>query len=187
MSTWELLGNITTCLSIILAARNHILTWSTGIVGSIFFAVMFYQAKLYADVSLQFFFIVTSIWGWVNWSRPEQGEKEKKITKTSARWLSFFVFAGALCTALYGWILHSVTDASFPFIDSIILMGSIIAQFLLMERKLENWFFWLGINSVAIPLYAIKGLYLTSLLYAFYWVNAIWGYYKWRGFMKEAV
>jgi nicotinamide mononucleotide transporter len=73
-----------------------------------------------------------------------------------------------------------MTDASFPFIDSVILVISILAQFLLISRRLENWLFWIIVNIVAIPVYFFKGLFLTSGLYAIFLVNAIYGFKRWE-------
>ena len=81
---------------------------------------------------------------------------------------------------VYGWILHLYTNAWAPWLDSIILTFSILAQFMLMGRRLENWYIWLAVNTLAVPLYATRELYLTAGLYLVFWLNAWHGLYQWR-------
>lgn len=123
----EIAANGFATAAILLAGRNSIHTWWTGIVGCLLLAVVFLQAKLYADVVLQVFFVLSSA----------------------------------------------------PFGDSMVLVFSVIVQLLLMGRRIENWPFWLLVNSIAVPLYASRELYLTAFLYALYWVNAIVAWLKW--------
>jgi nicotinamide mononucleotide transporter len=92
--------------------------------------------------------------------------------------------AGLAATAAYGLMLQVWTDAYAPFIDSAVLMFSIIAQLLLMGRRLQTWPFWLLVNTVSIPLYASRGLYLTAALYAGYWLNALASWLFWRRQMR---
>ncbi|HEY0065481.1 MAG TPA: nicotinamide riboside transporter PnuC [Telluria sp.] len=175
----EIAANVATGLAIFLAGRNNVHTWWTGIVGCSLFAVLFYQSKLYADVLLQAFFIVSSVLGWWQWLRGNHG-KALPVTNASARTLLLIAPIGLLTTAAYGALLHHYTNAYAPFMDSAVLVFSIIAQLLMLQRKVENWPLWVLVNSIAVPLYASRGLYLTSILYACYWVNALVSWYLWR-------
>jgi|SRR5690606_3484517 len=164
-------------LAVFLAARNSIHTWWLGIIGCVLFAVLFYQVKLYAEVLLMLFFVATNGIGWYQWSR-QSGVTQ--VTTTPLWWLAGYGTLAAAVTLLYGYILHSMTDAYAPFIDSAILMFSVIAQFLLMNRKLETWWFWLVVNTVAVPLYFSRELQLTAIVYIGFWFNAWYGLYLWR-------
>ena len=90
------------------------------------------------------------------------------------------VAGGALAALAYGAVLHRFTDAYAPFWDPLVLSASVIAQLLLMNRKLETWYFWLLVNTVAVPLYCSRGLWLTGVLYGAYWINALFGWRLWR-------
>ena len=103
-----------------------------------------------------------------------------QIILAELRSLAWIVPLGLACAAGYGALLHFWTDAYAPFADSMVLVFSVIAQLLLMGRRIENWPFWLLVNSIAVPLYASRGLYLTAFLYAVYWVNAIVAWLRWR-------
>src|SRR6478735_2458135 len=101
-------------------------------------------------------------------------------TRTPPLTLGKLVLGGVLVVAGYGFALHSFTDAYAPFLDSAILAFSVVGQLLLVQRRVESWFFWLLVNSLAVPVYWLRGLQLTSLLYAAYWVNALISLRSWR-------
>ncbi|HTR40854.1 MAG TPA: nicotinamide riboside transporter PnuC [Pseudomonadales bacterium] len=176
---WEISANTFNALSILLAAKNSFHTWWTGIVGCILFALVFFHARLYADVTLQIFFIVTSALGWWNWLRGNHGHvlPVRHVRLLSLLWLSA---AGILVTVVYGWLLHRFTNAFAPFLDSVILVFSVIGQLLLMGRRYESWWCWLLVNTIAVPLYAYRGLIITSILYTAFWINAMVALVRWR-------
>lgn len=178
-STLELSANVFNLIAVWLAGRNSVHTWWTGIIAVVLFGILFFEGKLYADVTLQVFFMFTSIYGWYAWMNGGKGRKELPISRVSRTHLLAFFVAGALITLGYGALLHMFTDAYYPFIDSIVLSGSIIAQLLLMNRKLENWLFWIVVNIVAVPLYASKGWSFTSGVYVLFLFNAIYSQYVW--------
>ena len=179
MSTLEIAANIAIALAILMAGRNSIHTWWLGIVGCALFGVLFYKSQLYADTTLQVFFIATSLVGWYQWARGKSGD-ELPITRTPTLRLSLYTIGALIVGGAYATILHRYTDAYAPGWDSLMLVMSVIAQLLLMNRKIENWMFWLIVNTIAVPLFYSRGLYLTSVLYAAYWVHAIYAFYKWR-------
>lgn len=176
---FELAANVFNALSIWLAARNSVHTWWTGIVGCALFAWVFTAARLYADTTLQVFFIASCVAGWVRWQRGEGGAV-LPIRRTRPRAFVALAAAAAAVALGYGWLLHRFTDAYAPFLDSVVLAGSVIGQLLLIQRRYESWWFWLLVNSVAVPLYASRELYLTAVLYAAFWVNAVVALLRWR-------
>lgn len=179
MSPLEIAANLTTAASILLAGRNSVHTWWTGIVGCGLFAFVFLDSRLYADTILQAFFVVTSIIGWWQWLHGRHGEA-LPVTDLPPRHLGWQLLAGTLGLLGYGALLHRFTNAYAPFLDSTVLAFSIVAQLLMMRRHVQSWPFWLLVNSIAVPLYASRGLYLTSALYAMYWANAVLSWRHWR-------
>lgn len=166
-------------VSIVLAGRNNVHSWWLGVLGCAMFAVLFYSVKLYADVALQLFFIVTCFIGWLRWLRGAAGGA-LPISRARPAALGWMVGVGIAATAAYGLMLQAYTNAYAPFIDSAVLMFSIVAQLLLMGRRLDTWPFWLLVNTISVPLYASRGLHLTALLYAAYWVNALVSWVFWQ-------
>jgi nicotinamide mononucleotide transporter len=175
----ELAASVMTTVSILLAARNSVHTWWTGIVGCALFAVTFHRAALYADVTLQGFFIVTSAIGWWHWLYGRGGQT-LPVTSTTRRELAVALLLAAMVIAGYGALLARFTDAYAPFVDSAVLALSVVAQVFLLKRRVENWPVWLLVNTIAVPLYASRDLQLTAVLYAAYWVNAWFGWWRWR-------
>ncbi|WP_426112868.1 nicotinamide riboside transporter PnuC [Massilia sp. PWRC2] len=182
----EICANVGATLAIWLAGRNSIHTWWTGMLGCALFALLFYQSRLYADVLLQLFFIGSSALGWWYWRRRSSGV-ERPIAAADFASLAWPTAAALLVAAAYAGLLLHFTDAYAPFIDSAVLALSVLAQLLLMKRRIENWAFWLLVNSLAVPLYASRGLYLTALLYACYWVHALVAWWQWRRLAAAAL
>lgn len=171
--------------SVFLARKNSIHTWWTGIIGCVLYGIMFFEVKLYADVTLQFFFLGTSVYGWWNWKLGGTNRTELKISTKPWQTHVLLTLLASVSTAAYGFLLHSKTDASFPFIDSIILMFSILAQFLAIGRVVSTWYFWIIVNIVSVPLYWVKDLKLTSFVYFLFLLNAFWGLHTWKKILKE--
>jgi len=179
----EIAANVVTAAAIFLAGRNSVHTWWIGIIGVTLFGALFYGAKLYADVTLQVFFVATGLIGWYQWV----GGKDKEplpITRTRVSTLVISVLIGIVVGGLYAMLLYRFTDAYAPGWDTALLVGSVIGQILLMNRKIENWGFWLLVNTIAVPLFVSRGLHLTACLYAAYWIHAIIAYRKWHSEMQ---
>lgn len=178
MSVLELAANAIMTGSILLAGRNSVHTWWTGIAGCVLFAALFTQNQLYADAVLQGFFIVTSAIGWRQWLSGDNGSA-LRISRCRPTDLAWAIPLGLGATATYGTLLYRLTDAYAPFVDSAVLVFSVLAQYLMMRRKVESWPTWLLVNSIAVPLYLSRGLHLTAFLYGCYWINAIIAWRRW--------
>jgi nicotinamide mononucleotide transporter len=177
----ELAANVVNAASILLAGRNSIHTWWLGILGCLLFGHLFLGVKLYADVTLQLFFLVTSVLGWWRWRRAGGSTRaELPIRTTGAGGLALLGAAGLGVALGYGWLLHRFTDAYAPVLDAVVLAFSVLGQFLLVARRVESWWCWLIVNTIAVPLYAARGLDLTAALYAVFWVNAVISLRRWR-------
>lgn len=179
MNPLELAANAFNAASIYLAGRNSIHMWWTTIVGCGLFAGVFFAAKLYADVTLQAFFIGTAGIGWWRWQRGLSGG-ELPVRHSSRALVAASTVAGAIVALAYGWLLHRFTDAYAPFLDSVVLAFSVLGQLLLMDRRVESWWCWILVNTIAVPLYASRGLYVTAALYVAFWVNAVVALGRWR-------
>lgn len=184
-STLELVADLVNLIAVLLAARNSVRTWSSGILGCVLFGWLFFESQLYADVTLQGFFIVTSALGWWAWLRGNAGT-QLPVSRTAPGTLAWMAALAVVVALAYGALLHHFTDAYAPLVDSLVLTFSVLAQLLLMRRRLENWYAWLLVNTLAVPLYASRELYLTAGLYTLFWCNAWYGLYRWRRELREA-
>lgn len=178
-SALELAANLFNAASIFLAGRNSLHMWWTTLAGCVLFAVVFFRARLYADVTLQVFFIASAVLGWWRWLRGSDGSS-LPVRHSTQRLAGLATIAAIVVTLGYGWLLHRFTDAYAPFLDSTILAFSVVGQLLLIDRRVENWWCWLLVNTIAVPLYAARGLYVTAMLYSAFWVNALVSLRRWQ-------
>lgn len=178
-------ATLTTALCVVLAARRHIATWPVGIVGSALYMRLFHDTQLYADATLQLFFIGTGLWGWRAWLRQAHANANAAHTPHAAprlkpgQWLMLLAL-GLGVTLAYGALLAHWTQAYAPFWDSAVLATSVIAQWLLMQGRRETWPCWILVNTLSVPLYLSRGLHITAVLYALLWLNAWHGWWVWR-------
>jgi nicotinamide mononucleotide transporter len=176
----EITANTVNLVAIALATRNSIHTWWTGILGCVLFGWLFFSSQLYADVTLQVFFIITSAVGWWHWLHHRGRRETRPITRSAQGELALSVPIGAIAAVGYGWLLHRFTDAYAPFIDSAVLALSVAGQILLMRRKLETWVFWFLANTFAVALFSSRELWITAFFYLLFWFNAPIGFFRWH-------
>ncbi len=163
-----------------LAARESLWNFPIAIVSCVLYIVIYYQKALYADSGLQVMFIALSAYGWYEWLYGGRGQTPLAITRTTlGEWALGAAFIGVF-TAGFGYYLARHTDSSFPYLDSFTTGTSLVAQFLLMRKRLENWWLWLLVDVIYVPVLWVKELYPTSLLYALYLGLAAYGYWQWR-------
>jgi nicotinamide mononucleotide transporter len=179
--TWtEILGFVTGAASVLLAVRESAWNWPVGIVNNIFFLILFWKAKLYADAILQIVYIVISVFGWWNWLRGGRDHTQLPIRKTTARTGMLLATATAVATVLLAAVLWIFSDSAVPFGDGITTAFSLTAQYMLSRKLLENWWVWMTADVIYIALYCYKALYLTGLLYLLFLAMCIAGYVGWR-------
>lgn len=174
----EWAANIATAICIFLAGRNNVHTWWTGIIACILFMFLFYEWKLYADAKLQVFFVITGIIGWYGWIKTPN-KPALAVTHTGWDEQTTAIFVTLVAYLGYTMVLVNYTDAVAPFWDSAVLFFSINAQLLMMRRKVESWPLWLIVNTIAVPLFASRELYLTSFMYSLFWLNAVYSWWYW--------
>ncbi|HEU5056345.1 MAG TPA: nicotinamide riboside transporter PnuC [Kofleriaceae bacterium] len=186
MTGLEIAANGFNAAAILLAGRNSVHTWWTGIVGCALFGLLFLEVRLYADATLQLFSVGTSVYGWWAWLRGGPGGAALPIRRAGTRLMGWAFAAGAAVTLGYAWLLARFTDAVWPLPDSAVLAFSVLGQLLMMARRVESWWCWLAVNTIAVPLYASRGLAVTAVLYAGFWLNAIVALRHWRRQLEAA-
>jgi nicotinamide mononucleotide transporter len=183
--TWiEVLGFITGAISVAFAVRESVWNWPVGVANNVFFFILFWKAKLYADALLQVVYVIISIYGWWNWLRGGVGHSKLPITKTRLQMGLLLVPVTALSTAVMAFVLHKFTDSQVPFWDGLTTALSLTAQYMLSRKLLQNWWVWMTADVIYILLYCYKALYLTGILYAVFFAMCIAGYTGWRKSFK---
>lgn len=180
LSWLEAVAFVFTLATVILNVRANVLAWPLGIVGTALYAVLFWGTKLYGDFSLQFVFIGSSIYGWTQWARGGEGATSLPVTGLSRQALAVHALVALSLWPLLGAFFDRFTDTDVPYYDAFPTALSLVGQWLLAKKVLENWLFWIVADVVYIALYASKALYLTSLLYAIFLVLCVLGLREWR-------
>jgi nicotinamide mononucleotide transporter len=182
----ELLAAAVGAFSVWLSVRQNIWSWPTAIVNVVLYAIVFYQTKLYADMGLQVVYAVLSLYGWYEWLYGGEGRTELRVTRTGRRLGTLLTLIAAAGSAALGVLLHRTTDAALPFMDSFLSSTSLVAQWMMTRKLLENWLVWIGVDVLYVGMFVFKGLYLTAGLYAVFLALAVKGYLDWRRSMADA-
>lgn len=176
----EVIAVIFGLLSVIYSRKQNILVFPTGIVSVIIYVYICQKYGLYADMGINFFYLIMSFYGWYNWTHQKGEVKTRLITRTTKKEKIYLSILGVLFFFIIRFILINYTDSTVPNIDAITTSVFLIAMWLMSLKKLENWTLWIIGDIISIPLYAYKGLVLTSGQYLVFLVVAIMGYISWR-------
>jgi nicotinamide mononucleotide transporter len=182
---YEIIGAVLGLVSVWLTVRQNIWCWPTGLVMVALYVVVFFQTKLYADTGLQVIFFVLQVYGWYEWLHG--GKNRSKLEVTQMTWQLGIVLLVIACgaTVLLGYFLAAKTDAALPYWDSTATVLSLIAQWMLARKLIENWYLWITVDVLSIGMYTSKQLYLTAVLYVAFLVLAALGWVEWRKSLRS--
>jgi nicotinamide mononucleotide transporter len=180
--TWaEVFGDVTGALCVWLVARQHILNWPLGLVNNTFWALLFWNAKLYADSVLQGFFFVLGVFGWWTWTFGGEGARNSLPVRrtSSSEWIWIGAITAAATVAL-AFFLDRQTDSPAPLWDSSVLTLSLAATYGQAKKLLECWWLWIAVDIISVPLYISRQLYPTAALYIVFGIMCVIGLIGWR-------
>lgn len=196
MSYIEFFGTLFNIWCVYLVAKNKILNWPVGIVGTILFMFLFFQINLYADFFEQIYFLITGFWGWWSWANKNKkiNSQEKQIKnidlKTRIMW-GLIIIIG---TIFFGYIIKNINiylpeffkePASFPYLDVFTTIMSFVATIMLIRKEFEAWYLWILVDIIGIALYWVKNVHLISILYVIFLILAIQGLLNWLKIYKN--
>lgn len=167
-------------VSVFLSARENIWSWPTALVNVSLYAYVFFRSGLYSDAGLQVVYFVLSLYGWYHWLYGGQQRSRLHVTRASPR-----VWATVAAVGLVFWVaLSSYTSTlpgvSLPYLDAGLTTTSLIAQWMMTRKILENWVLWILADIVYVPMFIYKALYPTAIQYAVFLVLAVMGFVHWR-------
>lgn len=186
-SPLEILGFLTGAICVYLNTRQNVWGWFFGIINALLYAYVFWQVNLYADMSLQAYYFVISIYGWWLWLFGGKSHDGVAVSKMPKSFYGLFALIFVAGTLLWGFLLGNFTNASFSYLDSALTIASLIAQWMMARKYLENWVIWIVADICYIGLYWYKGLELTSVLYLVFTILAILGYYQWKRSFRDDI
>jgi nicotinamide mononucleotide transporter len=180
MSTLEVVAATFGAIAVYLSARENIWSWPTAIVNVALYTIVFYQSRLYADMGLQVVYLVLSIYGWYNWLHGGALRTTLHVSRASLRTLALLAVIVAIGSFALGNTLATRTNAVFPYLDSTLTVTSLVAQWLMTRKVLENWILWIVVDVAYVPMFLSRGLPATAVLYTVFLVLAVLGYITWR-------
>jgi nicotinamide mononucleotide transporter len=171
---------------VILVAKESIWCWAAAIISVSLYIFICYEAKLYAETALQFFYLIMAVAGYFFW-KESPDKKQLDIKELSIGNHALILFAGIIFTLILGYVLTIYTQAKLPLLDSFTTIFSIIATFMVIKKILENWLYFIAIDLVSIYLYNTRDLQQTAILFVLYAIIACVGYYNWISLMEKDV
>ena len=182
---WELLAAVTGIISVYLSTRENIWSWPTALVNVTLYFIVFLEAKLYADMGLQVVYFGLSLYGWYEWLYGGENRTELHVSRVSKSLGVRLALVGLAATLVLGTTLARFTDAALPYLDSATTSTSLVAQWMMTRKILENWAVWVAVDVVYVGMFLYKSLYLTAGLYTVFFVLAVMGYREWRRSFDE--
>lgn len=179
MSGIEIAATAATVLCVLLAVKRSILQFPIGLLATTLFFFVFASAQLYASAGLQIVFTAVQVYGWWYWLYGDRGHRPP-ITHLRVGRLMVASAAAIAASAVLGAGLNRATNANMALIDAQIFGLSLLAQFLLDRKKIENWFVWGLVDTLSVYVYLTQGLFATAGLYAALLINCVWGWSEWR-------
>lgn len=179
-SLLELLAVVFAVAYLVLAVRENSLCWYAAGISTLIFLFIFWNVKLYMESGLQIYYLAMAFYGWYQWRDAQTETVSLRVSKWRAKQHIVALVLIAALTFVTGSLLNSGTDANMPYLDSFTTWASVVTTFMVARKILENWLYWLVIDSVSIYLYLDRELYFTSLLFAIYIVIIFFGWFAWN-------
>jgi len=178
----EILGVATSLVYLFFSVRQIIWLWPFGILSSALFIYIFYRTGFYADMSLQGYYLLVSIYGWYYWIYGARDHNVAQLPVIRIRLRPAVILFGIFMILWLGivYLLKKYTDSDVPWGDAFTTAGSIVATWMLARKILEHWLVWIIVDAVAASLYFHKNMYPTVFLYLVYTIIALVGFYQWK-------
>lgn len=161
--------------------------WPLAILSSALYGVVFWDSQLYGEASLQVMFILIALWGWHQWHKGTQSANADmqaapplKISQLNSSELKKTAIATLLAWPVMAYFLNQYTDSDVAIWDALVTSLSLLGQYLLAKKKIENWWVWMVVNVITVGLMLVKSLWLTALLYVLFAVLSYIGLKTWR-------
>ena len=189
MSLMEVTAVVFAMAYLLLAVRENVLCWLFAFLSAAIYTVLFWDVSLLMESALNVYYMAMAVYGWHQWTRGGTNGDDRPhalaVRSMSANQHVMVIAAIAGLTIVSGYLLSEHSTAAWPYVDSFTTWASVITTFLVARKFLQNWLYWIVIDTVSVPLYIDRGLNLTALLFVAYVVIAMVGYFKWRDHLRN--
>ena len=180
-STLEIISVLFGIAYIVLAARENVWCWPAALIGTGTAVLLFWDVSLLMESALNVYYLLMALYGWWHWLHGSPQHGTLAISSWGKQQHAIALTVIALLTLGSGYLLSAHTEAALPYADSFTTWAAVITTWMVARKILENWLYWIVINSVSVWLYYERGLLLYALLFISYIIIAWFGYRQWRG------
>ena len=187
MTAWEAVAVILAVVYLALAMRTNIWCWAAAFISTAIYTVLFWKVSLLMESVLNIYYMAMAVYGYWMWMQQPSNSPEHDINDSGSAIVSWslnthfmLITVTSIISIIVGYLMATHTQASFPYLDSATTCFAVMTTFLVAQKVLENWFYWIVINTLSIYLYFSKGLMLTTALFVLYVFMAVVGYFMWR-------
>ena len=175
MTSWEALAMFLSLLYIILAIKQSLWCWPAAFFSTLIYAILFFDASLLMDSFLNAYYLVMAVYGWYTWKYTNAIKKNEELSISSYGLNKNIkiILILSIISVLLGYLMDNYTKADFAYTDSATTVFALFATYMLAQKIVENWLYWIVIDSASIYIYIQKGFYLTSLLFGLYTILAL--------------
>ncbi len=185
MSWVEIFGFVTGAASVWLAVKENVWNWPFAVANAVFFFILFLEHRLYGDMGLQVIFFGLAVLGWYRWLRGGEHHSPLRVSHLTPRQAIASFLVTVIATAAMTEYLRRVNDAA-PFLDALTTVLSLVGQYWLTKKVIENWYIWIAADVLYIGLYIQRGLYLTTVLYVIFLLMCVAGAAQWQRTLRLA-
>ena len=189
MSLMEVTAVVFAMAYLLLAVRENVLCWLFAFLSTAIYTVLFWDVSLLMESALNVYYMAMAVYGWHQWTRGGTNGDDQPhalaVHSMSTKQHVMIIAAIASLTIVSGYLLNEHSSAAWPYVDSFTTWASVITTYLVARKFLQNWLYWIVIDTVSVPLYIDRGLNLTALLFVAYVVIAVVGYFKWRDHLRN--
>jgi nicotinamide mononucleotide transporter len=182
---FEIAGFVAALIYLYFSIRQNILLWPWGIITSAIYIHVFYSSQFYADMILNGYYVIISVYGWYRWSGGKITRNTLPVTRASRKMHVVGFIVVVVLTLISGYLLDQYTDSPVPYWDAFTTSASIVATWMLSRKILDNWLYWIVIDAISCGLYFYRGLYPTFVLFLIYTILAVIGYYSWYKTIRD--
>ena len=179
MSPLEIVSVIISVIGVALTIKRNMWCWLFNIVACFLYAYLFYEYKLYGETILQFFFVSMHFYGFYHWLKGKQQDHEICIEPITIQLVIGQMILAAVGGFVFGWSLHTFTDAALPWLDSQLAAFSLLATYWTSRKHIATWVLWVFVDLIYVGMFLYKDLFLTAALYAALVALAAFGWWQW--------
>ncbi|HMA24935.1 MAG TPA: nicotinamide riboside transporter PnuC [Gemmatimonadaceae bacterium] len=179
-SCLELVAVLFGIVSVFLSVRERIWSWPTALVNVALYFALFFRTGLYSDMGLQAVYFGLSVYGWYEGLYGGAGRTALTVSRTPRRLWGILIAIGVVFWAVLGKLTSGLPGVALPYVDAATATTSLVAQYMMTRKLLENWTLWILVDVVYVGMFVFKGLYLTAGNYAIYLGLAVLGHVAWK-------